>query len=146
MGGLGGNARRAGVTGSHALSPLTFVPYHLKSRPLSGTTAEPSQMSLYFVFFVLFCFFAAIDRIIRRPHAMSQLHHGMGSLRAKDRRTTQTTGKRTHHSTDIPRRTETVNLQRPAHVCREAAKCVLSRLFVSFHLFVSFVHEVASCT
>ena len=50
-------------------------------------------------------FFAAIDRRIWCPHAMSHLHHWMGTLRAKGRRTTHTTGKMTQHSTNTPIRT-----------------------------------------
>ena len=74
--------------------------------------------------FFFFFFFAAIRRKILRPHAMSQLHHGTETLRAKDRRTTHTTGKKTHHTTERPRRTETMNLQWPAHVQSYATKLI----------------------
>ena len=69
-------------------------------------------------------FFAAIDRIVLRPYAMSQLDHGTGNLRAKDRRTTHTTGKMTQHSTDTPIRTEAMDRHIPAHVHRQATKLI----------------------
>ena len=83
------------------------------------------------VFF--FFFFAAIDRIVLRPHAMSQLDHGMGNLRTKDRRTTHTTGKMTQHSTDTPIRTETMDRHIPAHVHRQATKLIKRAMHLITH-------------
>ena len=77
--------------------------------------------------------FAAIDRIVFRPHAMSQLDHGMGNLRTKDRRTTHTTGKMTQHSTDTPIRTEAMDRHIQAHVHMQATKLIKRAMHLITH-------------
>ena len=102
---------------------------------------ELQRSSELFFFFTIFhyfsvffpFFFAVIDRIVLRPHAMSQLDHGTGNLRAKDRRTTHTTGKMTQHSTDTPIRTETMDRHIPAHVNRQAAKLIKRAMHLITH-------------
>ena len=102
-----------------------FYVFHIFPAFFRCCTGLVSSFQFFSFFsFIFFYFFAAIDRMILRPHAMSQLHHGMGTLRAKDRRTTHTTGKMTQHSTDTPIRTETTDRHIPAHVQRKAAKLI----------------------
>ena len=100
---------------------------------MSGEAANHRWLPMAADKFLLDLFFAAIDRIVLRPHAMSQLDHGMGNLRTKDRRTTHTTGKMTQHSTDTPIRTETMDRHIPAHVHRQAAKLIKRAMHLITH-------------